>query len=233
MGQTVATQTAVTTPAAVHQLTIEDAIRAGEVGMEQAAGSADRATPGWTDIAYEFLIRFIADKEFFWPWELTRASVAAGMAQPPDTRAWGGVYQRAARAKLIEKGSATARHPERHGSLVLVWMVRENVSNETVNAALRAAESYNAVARAKENGKQQQQEQDEYAELLALAKKIDAEIDAETAAEAPATGAVIDVTPIEVAPVAAAPTTPESKTGALLGTLLGLCGFGSKSKKAA
>ncbi len=231
MGQVIATQTAVTTPAA-HQLTIEDAIRAGEVGMEQAAGSADRATPGWTDTAFEYLIRYVADKEFFWPWELTRASTASGMEQPPDKRAWGGIYQRARRAGYIHKGDATARHPERHGSLVQVWLVSANVSNETVNKVQRQLAVFNAVAEARDKA-EQEREQDEYAVLLALAKKIDAEIDAETAAEAAATSAVIDAAPIEVAPVAAAPTAPESKTTKLLGTLFGLFGADSKSKKAA
>ncbi len=136
MGQ----QLAIQTPAALApiQLTIEDAMRAGEVGMAQVAGSANRACPGWTDMAYDFVIRFIQDKECFWPWELINASLAdERFTQPPDLRSWGSIYTRVANdgyMRLYKEGP-TRRHPRRHGVPVYGWLVLGNVSNETVNAA--------------------------------------------------------------------------------------------------
>lgn len=105
------------------QLTIFDAIERGNRGMTLAAEKADREYEGWTTLAYAFLKRFIAERKQFWPWELVDASVEYGLAQPTNLRAWGGIYQRAAKAGLIVQGTELAKHPKRHGTKVPVWLV--------------------------------------------------------------------------------------------------------------
>ncbi|TAM22380.1 MAG: hypothetical protein EPN60_16945 [Nevskiaceae bacterium] len=85
--------------------------RRRDSGIARAADHADAETPGWTDIAFEFLeacakVRaapFLAE-------DVIEMAKAAHLPEPPDGRAWGGVFQRAARRGVISKiGFAPAK----------------------------------------------------------------------------------------------------------------------------
>ena len=107
----------------VKQITIDEATQHAQLMIEAATDRADREYSGWSSLAYAFLRHFVRDKKNFWPWELIQASIDFGLVQPQNLRAWGGVYQRASREKLIIRGSKLGKHPNRHGTLVPIWDV--------------------------------------------------------------------------------------------------------------
>jgi hypothetical protein len=77
-----------------------------DAGMATAAAHADRVTPGWTEAAYEFFVGWVAAKprKFRFMAEDVRADAdKAGVAAPPDARAWGIVVTRAARFRIIKR----------------------------------------------------------------------------------------------------------------------------------
>lgn len=85
-----------------------DAARARrDDGAQRAADHADRVEPGpppWSESAYEFLKACAAVLERpFLAEEIVALARTAGVASPTDSRSWGAVFQRAARARLIEK----------------------------------------------------------------------------------------------------------------------------------
>jgi hypothetical protein len=75
---------------------------------------ADKAGAAWTELAFEFLRRYAVRNALFTPEDVTDAMAIEGQPQPHDLRAWGAVYQRARRAKLIEK-SKTETYQRRFG----------------------------------------------------------------------------------------------------------------------
>lgn len=89
----------------------ETARRRRDIGISRAADHADADTPGWSDIAFDFLeacakVRaapFLAE-------DIIELAKAAHLEPPPDGRAWGGVFQRACRRGVIAKaGYAPAK----------------------------------------------------------------------------------------------------------------------------
>ena len=105
------------------QITIDESIQYAQLQIDAALDRADRDYTGWSSLAYAFLRHFVRDRTSFWPWELIDASVDFGLVQPENLRAWGGVYQRASREKLIVRGAELGKHPHRHGTLVPIWQV--------------------------------------------------------------------------------------------------------------
>lgn len=92
-------------------LDFQAAARRRDSGIARAVEHADADTPGWSDIAFDFLeacarVRvapFLAE-------DIIEMAKAAHMEPPPDGRAWGGVFQRACRRGVIAKaGYAPAK----------------------------------------------------------------------------------------------------------------------------
>jgi hypothetical protein len=92
-------------------LDFETARRRRDSGIARAADHANAETSGWTEIAFDFLeacakVRaapFLAE-------DVIEMAKAAHLPEPPDGRAWGGVFQRGARRGLIQKaGFAPAK----------------------------------------------------------------------------------------------------------------------------
>lgn len=99
-----------------------DAKRLAQRGIDQAVAAADRELAGWSDDAFLF-VRTYAEQNRggnFIGHDIVNASVAAGVAQPPNPKAWGGPIQRAARLKIIER-IGYAEDPNRHGNPVPLW----------------------------------------------------------------------------------------------------------------
>lgn len=84
----------------------------GEKGMAQAADHAERAAPGWTREALNFLIQFarVNAGRHFLAEEVEAWATEGGCTPPPDKRAWGAVFKRANRAKIIGQTGFAAKN---------------------------------------------------------------------------------------------------------------------------
>lgn len=71
---------------------------AREAGMK-AAG--DHAGEAWKHGAYTFLIAFAKSHAVVVGEDVSDAHAAAGHPQPPDLRAWAGLYRRAMRERVL------------------------------------------------------------------------------------------------------------------------------------
>jgi hypothetical protein len=78
-----------------------------DAGIARAAARADRECPKWTDTAYQFLVAYC---RIYGPGHELHCEAMRELAvkhgaipEPPDGRAWGHVFRRAARAGLIRK----------------------------------------------------------------------------------------------------------------------------------
>lgn len=104
----------------------EDARAARDAGIQQAAENAEDATPNWNALAYEALRVFAAGKrssgQAFTSEDVRNSIAASFVPQPPHLRAWGSVFQRAARERLIEKvGVTQSAAAHCHLSYVAKW----------------------------------------------------------------------------------------------------------------
>ena len=103
-----------------------DARYARDEGIGRAADHANRVTPAWVDLAFDVLADYLTK-----PPHCTRGFTAEDVRDhanklrlppPPHLRAWGAVFQRAARAGLIVKDGVTeSRAPHCHCSYVAKW----------------------------------------------------------------------------------------------------------------
>jgi hypothetical protein len=94
-------------------------------GIRRATEHADAVSPRWSDEAYEALLRWCEGKsgrEFLA--ESARLDLVDAVPAPPDQRAWGGVFVRAARAGYLERaGYRKARDPKVHCSINTLWKI--------------------------------------------------------------------------------------------------------------
>lgn len=98
-----------------------------DAGIRMAADHAEEVSPGWSDRAFDMLRCFadskrLAGGETFTSEDLRTYAASLGLPAPAHLRAWGGVFQRAAKAGIIVKaGVSTARAPHVHQSIVATW----------------------------------------------------------------------------------------------------------------
>jgi hypothetical protein len=82
-------------------------------GIERAASHAERVSDGWKARARGYLLEYLATRrrgDDFLAEVAREFAEGRGMDAPPDGRAWGAVFQSAAREKLIVKaGYSPAR----------------------------------------------------------------------------------------------------------------------------
>lgn len=71
------------------------------VGMQRAADAADRLHSDWSESAFLFLKDYARTHQTFIGEDVSDAHISAGLPQPRDLRAWGGLYQRAQKAGII------------------------------------------------------------------------------------------------------------------------------------
>lgn len=92
-----------------------------DAGIAEAIEHADAVTPKWSETAYAFLERYARTHERFTSEDVRDASKGE-VPEPPNLRAWGGVFQRAARKRITRRdGYDTARDPKVHCNVVTVW----------------------------------------------------------------------------------------------------------------
>lgn len=93
---------------------------ARDAGIARAVGHADRVNGNWSERAFGALRRLATTNEFFTAEVIRRLAVE--IEPPPDARAWGGVFQRAARAGLVvHHGWGTMLARDCHCSPTRVW----------------------------------------------------------------------------------------------------------------
>lgn len=90
-----------------------------QAGAELAAQHAGKA---WADEAYLALCYFAQRNDTFMTEDVRSFAHGHGLPLPPDGRAWGGVVNRALRAKCITRvGYAPMKSPNCHADPKSVW----------------------------------------------------------------------------------------------------------------
>lgn len=93
-----------------------------DAGIQAAVNHADAVDPGWPERAYRHFVAYARAHGQFLTEAARNAAECAGLAPPPDKRAWGGVASRAARAGVVVRtGYAPASDPKVHCSIATVW----------------------------------------------------------------------------------------------------------------
>lgn len=98
--------------------------REAQAGIDQAVAAAERQLAGWVDTAYAFIALWCAQNRGARciGHDIVQASIAKGVIQPANAKAWGGPIQRAAREGLIKRVGFD-EDPNRHGNPVPLWEV--------------------------------------------------------------------------------------------------------------
>lgn len=91
-----------------------------DAGIAQALEHADRVEPEWRVGALAFLLQYAATHGDFTAYDVIAAYNFAGNVEPPDTRAWGGVFMGAAKRKQILRVGYVP-HAGRHASPTALW----------------------------------------------------------------------------------------------------------------
>lgn len=102
---------------------IEKAMR--DRSIKRAADHADRENEGWTTDGYTMLHRYMRAHKgaAFMAEDVREWATKRGMRKPPDNRAWGLIFQRAAREFVIKSlGWRTQSSPNCHGSPKNLWV---------------------------------------------------------------------------------------------------------------
>ncbi len=91
-------------------------------GMQRSADHAEKSEPGWSDIALDFLAKYLKGKDGQFMAEEVRMESVGIVSAPPHARAWGSVMIRAAKAKLIRKvGLGTVKNSKAHKCFATIW----------------------------------------------------------------------------------------------------------------
>lgn len=88
-----------------------------DIGIAQAIEHAERVSPEWKDRAYSALKQFCMTHERFTSYDFRKSGL---IVSPTTDKAFGAVFQRAAKAGLIAN-VGYEKHPERHLSPTVLW----------------------------------------------------------------------------------------------------------------
>lgn len=110
----------------MNQLAIDlTAARAGrDQGMAKSLGHAESVEPGWGDIAYSIMERYLSKCHGakITSYHFIRWYEGTVYPQPPTPKAFGPIFTKAARNGLIRKVGYQP-HPLRHNSPTVTWCV--------------------------------------------------------------------------------------------------------------
>jgi hypothetical protein len=100
-----------------------------EEAIGLAGDRAERDAPGWSGEAFDLLAAFArkaaAAGETFTSEQVRAYAAERGLPAPEDGRAWGSLFLRASRAKLIEHaGFDTSANPRRGDTPIKKWRAR-------------------------------------------------------------------------------------------------------------
>lgn len=108
-------------------MSTKEARAARDAGIQQAADHAEQVHPSWGEHAYEVLRQFVeiqrrAGGRQFTSEGVRSSILALQLKEPPHRRAWGAVFQRAARNGLIVKvGIVESKAAHCHCAHVGAW----------------------------------------------------------------------------------------------------------------
>jgi len=104
-------------------LDIKQARAERDNGIKRAADHADRVSDGWSDRAYQFLLKFLGNHNGpFMAEEVRSAAALMDFELPPSARAWGSVVLKAAKAGIIERiGIQKVKNKNAHCANATVW----------------------------------------------------------------------------------------------------------------
>lgn len=97
-------------------------------GIQRSLTAAERRAEGWAEWAYSALVRYCQAAHLLTAEEVREwAHRVLDLPEPPDPRAWGGIFQRAVRAGIVVRdGYRPHRDPSRHGAPSMVWRVQRD-----------------------------------------------------------------------------------------------------------
>ena len=91
-----------------------------DAGQKKILETCDEVTPGWVDQAMEIIRLYARHRRTFTSDDVREG--AGHLPDPPHHNAWGSVFSKAAREKIIRRcGHAKARHAAAHSRWVGVW----------------------------------------------------------------------------------------------------------------
>ena len=95
-----------------------------DIGIKKAVDHAEVKNENWSDVAYDFLKKYITGKREFMA-EDFRYAAEGIVPEPPSLRAYGGIISRAAKDGLIFRiGYSQVKNPRAHMANAAVWRVR-------------------------------------------------------------------------------------------------------------
>lgn len=99
-----------------------------DIGMQQAVDHAEQVEPGWKDLAYRYLQRFLNEYvprlglQSFMAEDIRAWAHEQGLGRPPTARAWGGIIAKAANRGLIVKiGVQQVKNKTAHCANANLW----------------------------------------------------------------------------------------------------------------
>jgi hypothetical protein len=109
------------------QTDIFEAIQARDEGMKKAVDHADDVKPGWSQKAYELLLKFLSEQHGPFMAEDVRSFAAmVDFPLPPSGRAWGAVIVRASKNGLIKRsGYAPVKNVRAHMTPATLWTINK------------------------------------------------------------------------------------------------------------
>lgn len=94
----------------------EQAIVKAQDGIRRAAEHAETDCPGWTEIAFQYLVDYEKKHDRFSTWMVNEQSkLDRKVPVPKNEKAWGAPVKRALREFILKK-DGTAPNPKRHGT---------------------------------------------------------------------------------------------------------------------
>ena len=101
-------------------------------GIQQALTHANESSERWSEIAYDFLKRYMLDNPVFMA-ENVREAATGIVPEPPSKRAWGGVLVRAAKEGLIIRmGFRNVKNARAHCTPATLWALNHTAINDKV-----------------------------------------------------------------------------------------------------
>lgn len=92
-----------------------------DIGIAQAVDHAEAETPGWVEMAIEYLKKY--PKKELMAEELRKWAHQQGLPSPPHARAWGSVIIVARKRGLISHaGYRNTENPKSHATPASVWL---------------------------------------------------------------------------------------------------------------
>lgn len=94
-------------------------------GIQRAVEHAEDVEQGWADRCRHFFQKFLAQRtkaETFTSLDFRTFAETHGLSPPPDSRAYGGVFQSAVkRGYIVRVGFENRENPTRHNAPVSIW----------------------------------------------------------------------------------------------------------------